>query len=613
MVLAGPGSGKTTVLTHRIRNLIQVEKVNAANILVITFTKAAATEMEERYLKLAKEQGAGTETPLFGTFHSVFFSILKQHLHFTHKNIITERDQHLILRELTEREKMDIDDPDFYRQLLAEISAFKSEQQSLEMFRSQLLDQETFAGIVRGYQKKLKAGRLIDFDDMIRMCYQLLRSRSELLAEWQQKYRYILVDEFQDINRMQYELVRLLAAREKNLFIVGDDDQSIYRFRGARPEIMLGFRKDYPQAEQILLGNNYRSRKEIVDYASSVIAHNKKRFRKQITAVRGTGGRVIRHTLEDTLCENVELCREIKEALEQGAEADQIAVLYRTNSIIRPLIEELNRQQIPYVLREKIQNIYEHFIAKDMLAYIRLSIGRGTRGDFLRVMNKPLRYISRDLVRSQAVDFRALMNYYADRPEMRKRVECMLQELNTLRRLPTAAALVYIRKKIGYEHYIDDFAAQNRIGTDQFHDIMNELEAAAVKHPDKAEWLTYVDRYSRMLMQEYRPEEAHGIRLMTYHASKGLEFHTVHMIDCVEGITPYKKAVSEEDVEEERREFYVACTRAKENLHIYVTNTRYSKACKPSRFVPEGEKNGKQGFFKQLIRRGADDSYSDTR
>lgn len=615
MVLAGPGSGKTTVITHRILRLIHQHGVRPSNILVITFTKAAAVEMEARFCKLLKQspEVKTTESVVFGTFHSVFFHILKQNYHFSHKNIVGEREKLLIMQELIEKEKLDTEDKDFYQQVLAEISLFKSEQKPLKDFESHLLEQESFQRVYQGYQKRLKERRQLDFDDMMQMCWQLLQKRPEELRIWQDKYQYILVDEFQDINQIQYDVVRLLAAPQNNLFIVGDDDQSIYRFRGARPEIMLGFETDFKKAVRIRLGNNYRSRREIVDYAGAVIQNNHKRFPKEIQAVRGSGGSVEKHCSQDIPCENVQVVEEIRRAAAAGVPLDEIAVLYRTNTTIRPLLEELVRKQLPYVLREKVQNIYDHFIAQDLMAYVRLSLGKGTRGDFLRVMNKPLRYISRELVTSKTINFRALMQHYRGKPEMQARTERFLRDLNTMRRLPTAAALIYIRKKIGYETYLDDFAIQNRIETTAFHDIMDELEAVALNHPDKEEWLRYIEVYSQTLMQTQRPEEEHGVRLLTYHASKGLEFHTVHMIDCVEGLTPYKKAASEDDLEEERRMFYVACTRAKEHLHIYVTNTRYSKACNPSRFVPEGEKHGKQRkFWNKLIRRGADDRHADT-
>ena len=232
--------------------------------------------MKQRFQTLVE----GQRFPVsFGTFHAVFFSILKYAYHYDASNIIREEQRVQIIRELMERYHVDVEDEaDFVSGILSEISAVKGEMIDLNHYYSKNCSEELFKKLYQGYMEILLRQRLLDFDDMLVMCYELFTQRKDILAAWQQKYRYILVDEFQDINRVQYEIVRMLAAPENNLFIVGDDDQSIYRFRGAKPEIMLGFTKDYPQAKQTLLGINYRSTAQIVEAAGRLIRHNKTRY-----------------------------------------------------------------------------------------------------------------------------------------------------------------------------------------------------------------------------------------------------------------------------------------------------------------------------------------------
>ena len=598
MVLAGPGSGKTTVITHRIMHLLSIG-VPPDRILVITFTKDAATEMEARFKKLlagdskkpALCKGGGEVS--FGTFHSVFFYILRLRYNLSFKNIITDRNKTLLLRELTERERIDSSyDTDFFRLLLSEISKYKSLGEAGASFRSKLMDTEQFKRILSSYQNELKSQRLLDFDDMLLLCHELFLKEPEERKLWQSKFSFILVDEFQDINPVQYSIVRILAEPENNLFIVGDDDQSIYRFRGAEPSIMLGFERDYPGAVRILLSNNYRSRREVVSFAKNVISHNKQRFKKDIKAANGPGGSTLYYRADNTASEYSQVIRNIKRELNSGVPLSEIAVLFRTETIIQPLIAELNRTQIPFCLKNKVRNIYESSTAEDFISYIRLSLNMGNRADFLRVMNKPLRYISRKALDAREMNFEKLKAYYSRSSRMQLTIDLFIRDLQNIRNLPTVAALIYIRKKIGYENYLEAFQRENHVNLQKIHDIINEIEETAKSFPDKRKWLQYVESYGEEL-KKIKPDTEEGIRLMTFHSSKGLEFDIVHLVDVNEGIVPYSKAVTPEDLEEERRAFYVALTRARKEFHIYFTEQRYSKHCSPSRFISEGLKSFK--------------------
>ena len=302
MVLAGPGSGKTLTITKRIEYLIGKHHVSPEEILVITFTKAASIEMKERFVRLCGQK-AGPVT--FGTFHGIYYGILKWAYRMNASNILSEEQKYQLLKQVIGRMEIDIDDEkDFLQGIAGEIGNIKNNQIPLAEYESLNCSEEVFREIFEQYEKERKRLKKIDFDDMLVLVYELFKKRPDILSMWQRKFRYILIDEFQDINQVQYDVIRMLAAPENNLFIVGDDDQSIYRFRGARPDIMLGFKKDYPDTKEILLDVNYRSTKAIVNGAARVIRHNVNRYPKQIITTNEQGETVhiqeVRHPIEES-------------------------------------------------------------------------------------------------------------------------------------------------------------------------------------------------------------------------------------------------------------------------------------------------------------------------
>ena len=349
MILAGPGSGKTTVITQRIKYLTESLNINPADILVITFTRAAAEEMKERYIRLTGNASRVT----FGTFHSIFFRILKLAYRYTAQNIVRPEQQMQLIRELAGKEELELEDEnEFISSILSEISSVKGEMIDLRHYYSRNCPDETFRRICSGYEEQMRRLGLIDFDDMMVMCRQLFLERQDILAAWQRRYRYILIDEFQDINRLQYEIIRMIAEPENNLFIVGDDDQSIYRFRGAKPEIMLGFERDYPGAGRILLDVNYRCTEEIAGPAMRLIENNEKRFSKKIRTNGARGKQIITRIWQDSFEENNRIAEEIKAYQAAGYRYGDIAVLYRTNSGPRLLMEKLMEYNLPFKARD---------------------------------------------------------------------------------------------------------------------------------------------------------------------------------------------------------------------------------------------------------------------
>ena len=587
LCLAGPGSGKTTVITARTRFLIEEKKISPMAILVITFTKAAALEMKERFQVLM----GGHSCPVtFGTFHSVFFWILRQAYGLSAANIIREEQKYQFLRELLSQHHLEIEDEnEFLAGIIGEISLVKNDRIPLENYYAKNCSEELFRKFFNGYQEKLQNERLLDFDDMLVMCYELLSQRPDILAGWQRRFRYILIDEFQDINQIQYDTIRLLAAPENNLFIVGDDDQSIYRFRGARPEIMLNFQKDYPEAETVLLSENYRSVENIIRAAGKVIKNNHARYPKDIHGVREKGEPIEIHGFVNQGQENAFVLEKVREYQKKGVSCKDMAVLFRTNTAARPLVEKFMEYNIPFQMRDSLPNIYEHWIAEDIITYIHMAQGSRKRQDFLKIANRPKRYLSRDVLQDSEISFLALRRAYEDKDWMLDRLDKLESDLTVISRLKPYAAVNYIRNGVGYEEYLTEYAEYRHIRADELLEVLNELQEAAKGFDSFEDWFHHMEEYKEALKAQNREKnrEEDAVTLTTLHSSKGLEFPVVFIVDINEGTIPHRKATLEADLEEERRMFYVGMTRARERLHLYYAKERYGKKQDISRFLDE--------------------------
>lgn len=586
MVLAGPGSGKTTVITHRVQYLTKEYGIDPGDILVITFTRAAAEEMRERYEALT---GGGSRVT-FGTFHSIFFRILKLAYRYTADNIVREEQQMQFVRELAQAGGLEPEDEnEFAASILSEISSVKGERIALEHYYSKNCPDAVFRQLYAGYEEKMRRAGLIDFDDMMVLCLELFTERKDILSAWQRRYRYILIDEFQDINRLQYEIVRMLAKPEDNLFIVGDDDQSIYRFRGAKPEIMLGFERDYPGVGRILLDVNYRSTEEIVAPALRLIGENQKRFSKAIHTTGRHGKNVITKLWQDPGEENLAIAREIQLYLQSGVRPGDIAVLYRTNAGPRFLMEKLMEYNLPFRTRDTVPNLYEHWISRNILTYIRIAMGSRAREDILQVINRPKRYISRDAMPDETVSFERMKVFYAEKDWIAERIESLEGDLRAIARMSPLAAVNYIRQGMGYDEYLIEYAAFRRMRPEELLETADELKESAAGFRTFDEWFAHIEAYKEELLRQaaQRRTETDAITLATMHSAKGLEFPIVYILDANEGITPHSRAMLDEDMEEERRLFYVAMTRAKTRLHVYAVRERYHKKAEVSRFVWE--------------------------
>lgn len=587
LVLAGPGSGKTLTIVNRVKYLIEKQKVRPEEILVVTFTRFAAAEMKSR---LCLVMGKRDLPVTVGTFHGIYYGILKWAYRMNQENILSETEKYQILHGVINKERMEIfDEEDFIQDIAAEIGKVKNNRIPLEEFVSEKCSADAFRNIYRNYEQHRKELKKIDFDDMLVLCYELFRSRPDVLAQWQKKFRYVLIDEFQDINRIQYDVIRMLAQPENNLFVVGDDDQAIYGFRGADSELMLGFGKDFPNAKQILLGMNYRSTANIVQNSLKLIENNVERYSKKLEANREGGSCLHIQEVKDPVEEAEYVLEEIERCKENGIKEEEIAILFRVHTDARAVVEAMVERKIPFQMKEHLPNIYEHFIAKDIMAYFRLATGARHRQDFLQIMNRPKRYLGRDSVAGAKVSFEDMRKFYCDKDWMIDRIDQFEWDVKMLMKMAPYAAIQYIRKRIGYDDFLKEYAFTHQINRSDLNEVLAEIEEAAKAFSSVEEWFAHVEEYTETLKvkEKERNRPRSGVRLMTIHASKGLEFKQVFLIAANEGRIPYQKAKTDKEIEEERRLFYVAMTRAKDFLKICYVKIKNGKEVTPSRFVDE--------------------------
>lgn len=584
MVIAGPGSGKTTVLTHRVRYLIDRCGVKPSDILVITFTKAAAEQMKFKFKGLSEGRSSAVT---FGTFHAVFFTILKAAYNYSARCIITPQVQHEFVKDQIHRLELEYDDEkEAVDGVLSEISRVKGEAVNIDEYESRCIPPQSFRIIYMAYDDMLVRKHLIDFDDMIVQCRELLMQREDYRRAWQNKYKYILIDEFQDINKAQFDVVRILADEYRNLFVVGDDDQSIYGFRGSAPQIMLDFNKYYSDAVRIDMCINYRSTGNIVFASRAVAEENEHRYYKDITTYNSQGDTVSVYEFNSLNDEKAFLVSEIRRLIDTGIAADDIAVLSRTNVIGNMYMSRLESDGIPCCDYSVVQDIYEHWISKDILTYIRIALGSRERIDFLRIINKPLRYISRSYI-TQPADINALKRGYEGNEQMSEQVEKLASDINMIRNMSPFAAVNYIRKGIGYDEYIRNYIYEHKADKEELYNVLDELAHRASQYMSLSQWLDGIVEYIRQCDKDRQNNTADGVHMLTMHGSKGLEYKIVLVMDACEGIIPYNKSILDEQIEEERRLFYVAMTRAKEKLYLLYPKQRYNKDTTRSRFIEE--------------------------
>ncbi len=567
-VIAGPGSGKTFVIIQRILNLIR-KGVNPGSILTITFTKAAAIEMQQRFIK---ETDSMYPEVLFGTFHSIFYHILDN----KDCTILKECDKYKILGHILQGRDYDSES---IRLILSEISRLKNTGESPDNCDKSVPFYENFPSIYEEYCEILRDQLLIDFDDMVLLCKEYLYERPDIRRKWQERLSFIQIDEYQDINRMQFEVVRLLLNKKNNLFVVGDDDQAIYGFRGSDPKLMLTFNDYFSDAKQILLDTNYRCAPCILDASKRVIEENNIRFKKDIKAGKKAGISVLKGAAyidrNDEYTSIIKMICTMKERMSLS----EIAIIVRTNTEATGIAKILTEAKIPCFYKEKLVALHEKPVIMDVLSYMAFAKDGQKRSDFLRIMNKPVRYISRQSLAGDVIIEKDLLFYYQKKGKLRMTaaIQKFFRDMSMLSKLNPRMSVHFIRTYIGYDKYLK----QKYIGNEKTYQMhigeLDEFEKLCKNFKYYEDLLEYIED-SKGAMESMRRNKCvnkSGVRIMTMHASKGLEFKAVFLPDLNEGIVPSRKSITIEEIEEERRMLYVAMTRAKEELYLgYVKGTK---------------------------------------
>lgn len=592
IVLAGPGSGKTTVILERISRLI-ASGVRPSGIAAVTFTKSAAEDMKKSFLASqisAPSSGAGIS---ISTFHALFFGMLKTSTGLKSENLLDETKRKDLIQHILKSLRLcRPDDSEYLNGMLAELSFVRNEMIDPSGHYPLNFPRESFLRVFHAYENWKEDNGRFDFDDMSYKCHGILADE-KTLEFWQRRYEYLLIDEFQDINSIQYECVKLLAGTRGNLFAVGDDDQSIYRFRGSRPEFMLNFQNDFPGAKKVTLETNYRSTERIISFCGSIIKGNEKRFDKLICGVKTEGDGPV-FLYPNNINGEAKLVAEIigKKVRQGVCGYDTIAVLYRTNIQSRAIADELLAAGIPFIARDTTPGVYEHFTSADILSYLQAADKDSEAA--ARIINKPTRYIKTAWVEKAA----ARQGFIVDNligsgvfePYLMKNLYDFKNQLAQIKKLSSknlGYAVKYIRKNAGYDDYVVKLAQKLGSPHTGMFEIMDEFTEAASDFESTDSFLSHIRAATAENRLSRKKQPGQGVTLSTIHSAKGLEFDTVIILSAVDGLIPYERSRSAAEIEEERRLLYVAASRAQNSLYISFVKSRYDRETRPTRFIPE--------------------------
>ncbi len=582
MVLAGPGSGKTFVLTQRIYYLITSLGISPDQILVITFTRLAANEMKARFLQLCR----GRYYPVtFATFHSFFFSVLKTYLHYQTSDLLTDGEKRELLRFICRNyPETESADRELAGSLLEEIEEVKKKRLAIKEYESYHVSTALFRRIYQDYLNILNMRHKLDFDDLMLRCHDLLRERGAILKELRMRYRYLLIDEFQDIEQEQFDIMKMIAYPSNHLFVVGDDDQSIYGFRGSDPMIMQQFEEEYPAAKRIILQKNYRSDASVIQASQKLIRENKFRIDKQIYPVHPFGERVFLDAYENQYLEDLAVAEKITQNLALG-DAHTVAVICRTMQGYAGIAIQLRLLGVSYRVSCDVKNPYDCPETEVVSSILQFTLGDHRRGLFLKFMNVPMRYIRRDDL-PEMIDLNRLQRFYAG-SRTAESIGRLREDLSELGKMSPYAAVCMIRYGFAAEEALRNTAEEGRNIWDLMLDAArNEQSLSAyVAHLDQ---LRHLDPVGEKTSSKQSDDSGQGdvkVSLLTMHASKGLEFDAVYLPGLNEKMMPHHRALTDTAIEEERRLLYVAMTRARHRLNLSYHQSGAGSSAYPSRFL----------------------------
>ncbi len=592
-VIAGPGSGKTTVVINRVKYLIEEKKIMPNKILVITFTKAAAVEMETRF-KTENEDNLESKLVSFGTFHSLFFRIIRKVYNYSTDNVLGEDEKRTALAKIINELEIEINDIDEYiENFISDLSIMKNGLISIKDYKTEYVEKSDFKEIYKKFERYKEIHNKIDFDDMLTKCYEILTENENELNYWRNRYKFILVDEFQDINFAQYECLKLIATPLNNLFVVGDDDQSIYKFRGAKPEFLLEFHKDFKDTKKVFLNTNYRSTNNIIKLANKLVNNNKIRIKKDIEGVGKDGKLTSFFSVETPLSEAKKIAEIIKVNHEKGVSFDKFAVLCRENTQSIVFAHVFSNMGIYFNLKENVFNIFNHWIVRDIMSYINIALNINIDENFMRIANKPKRYLSKDFLNDVHDTCGSIVNNILNYEDLKDWQIQYLKEfymhIAMIKKRKPYEAVKYIRNIVSYDEYLEEYSKFKKGNLIGFKEIANEFMEYAKGCETLEEFPDFVDNL-RIEIEKTKKKSQNfedAVTISTLHSAKGLEFDTVFIPGIIEGVIPHQKSFGDEELEEERRLLYVGITRAKRNLFLSEYKKRYDKETVRSRFLVE--------------------------
>lgn len=576
IIISCPGSGKTTTLLRRIKSMVD-SGIKETNILMVTFTKAAATEMDTRYKNV---YGSNTGGITFCTIHSLCLGILRAEKLYDISDIMDEEQKKEFIFHFLRRQPKVEDAWEMTSDVIGEISKVKNSYINVRKYDPEKCQKDLFLKVFRAYETWREKEHKLDFEDMMLECKGFLENNPEALARWQNKFQYIQCDEYQDTNLVQRDILYLLAGKNKNLCVVGDDDQSIYHFRGAQPSIMLDFKKDFPNATVIKMSTNYRSSQVIVDCADMLIKTNKLRFKKDFISDRGAEGS--EGTFTYARCNSKEeqmkvVIKGIQEAVDRGVPYKDIAILFRTNKQAQSPMDDLMEAGIPFYCTEKIKSVYDEWIFKVIKTYVKLSCGYGTEQDIMYVLNRPNRYLKAQHFKGCVYTMESLLervSYIETDWQADQAKDNIIKWFSVIGKgkfnlMSDPVSCISAVKKLGLIEYIKEYCIMRNLAEEDYTKQLIKLQEDAAKFPTVDAWLRYAKKESARVSSLNKNKNADGVQLTTMHKSKGREWNTVFLVDVNHGIVPHKSSVDiEGGLEEEKRILYVAMTRAKDYLYV---------------------------------------------
>lgn len=600
LILAGAGSGKTRVLTARTAFMLEEKKIDPSSIMLVTFTAKAAAEMKKRITHYPGMSPAKVNQLVAGTFHSIFYRILCYHERekwSSDKLMKKDWQREHILKEAGR--KLQLDEKEFaYDLALQQIGLWKNTMIMPDEVKPESPWEEKVALLYKDYEFAKERQRIFDFDDMLLGCFKLFKSKPDILENYQNRFQYFLIDEFQDINKVQYELVKMLSGKTGNVCAVGDDDQSIYSFRGSDPAYLFKFKDDFKETKLIILNQNYRSPHEIVETANTVISANLTRHEKEMKAqFSGECPPVLFHPYDEEE-EATMILTDIKERIENGARPSDFAILFRTNAASRAVFERLANSSLPFRVDQDIESFYERFMVKGMLSFLRLSLNPDDSEAVKNILPSLFlkQSIFRDLQANSILNdcsmLEALAHVKTGFAFQEQKLKKLIPIVRSLSSLGPVTAIDIVEKDLGYQDFIKKRGNEGN-QLEKGSDDIRDLKVAARNFKTVAEFIEHADHMTAMNAEVKRSSKnvTDAITLSTIHRAKGLEYENVYIIGTVDGSIPHDYALDSYrngdrlPMEEERRLLYVAVTRAQKNLFISVPQRRRGRKANPSRFL----------------------------